>query len=229
MGEHRPQYDHILSVRPESVTLRALEQQSRRLRHEQRVGQVVAAAAAVSGGATIPQNAIVMWSGTLGNIPGGWALCDGTNGTPDLRDRFILSVGAGEDPGATGGASTHQHASTGSHAHSSAGSHAHSSAGSHGHSSAGSHAHSATGGHTLNNHESLFVQGGSGATALTTSTHSSVAAHSHPSTGSHSHPSTGSHSHPSTGSHSHPSTGSHQHASTSNDPSFFKLAFIMKL
>ena len=38
---------------------------------------------------------IVMWSGAIAEIPPGWALCDGTQGTPDLRDRFI--VGARSD------------------------------------------------------------------------------------------------------------------------------------
>lgn len=43
-------------------------------------------------GEEIPMGAIIMWSGKI--IPAGWALCDGFNNTPDLRDRFI--VGAGE-------------------------------------------------------------------------------------------------------------------------------------
>ena len=43
---------------------------------------------------------ICMWSGLLNNIPIGWILCDGSNGTPDLRNSFIKSVGTGEDPGA---------------------------------------------------------------------------------------------------------------------------------
>lgn len=38
---------------------------------------------------------IVMWSGT--NVPSGWTLCDGTNGTPDLRGRFVLGSGKGEN------------------------------------------------------------------------------------------------------------------------------------
>lgn len=38
---------------------------------------------------------IMMWSGTIATIPSGWALCDGTSGTPDLRNRFI--VGANTD------------------------------------------------------------------------------------------------------------------------------------
>ena len=53
-----------------------------------------------------PPGTIVMWSGSLSGIPDGWALCDGTSGPPDLRDRFILSVNAGENPGVTGGSHT---------------------------------------------------------------------------------------------------------------------------
>lgn len=45
----------------------------------------------------VPSGAILMWSGTISNIPSGWVLCDGTNGTPDLRDRFV--VGASQDSG----------------------------------------------------------------------------------------------------------------------------------
>ena len=45
----------------------------------------------------LPRGVIVMWSGTVASIPAGWALCDGTNGTPDLRDRFI--AGASHDDG----------------------------------------------------------------------------------------------------------------------------------
>ena len=37
---------------------------------------------------------IVMWSGLIRDIPAGWILCDGTLGTPDLRDRFIVGVRA---------------------------------------------------------------------------------------------------------------------------------------
>lgn len=47
---------------------------------------------------------IVMWSGSADNIPEGWALCDGTNGTPDLRDRFIVGAGREYAVGDTGGA-----------------------------------------------------------------------------------------------------------------------------
>lgn len=51
-----------------------------------------------------PPGLICMWSGAINTIPPGWVLCDGGNGTPDLRNRFILSVqSSGENPGVTGG------------------------------------------------------------------------------------------------------------------------------
>jgi microcystin-dependent protein len=43
----------------------------------------------------IPYGVIVMWSGSTSKIPPGWALCNGSRGTPNLRNRFI--VGAGDD------------------------------------------------------------------------------------------------------------------------------------
>lgn len=45
--------------------------------------------------APIPVGGIIMWSGTIATIPSGWSLCDGTNNTPDLRNKFI--VGAHSD------------------------------------------------------------------------------------------------------------------------------------
>jgi len=55
------------------------------------------------------QNMIVIWSGAIVDIPDGWTLCDGTNGTPDLRDRFVVGAGGAYSPGDTGGAATHTH------------------------------------------------------------------------------------------------------------------------
>lgn len=52
---------------------------------------------------------LIMWSGALATIPTGWALCDGANGTPDLRDRFIRGASDGQAPGETGGATMHSH------------------------------------------------------------------------------------------------------------------------
>ena len=51
----------------------------------------------------IPKGTIVMFNGAA---PAGWAICDGTNGTPDLRNRFIVGAGASYGVGATGGADT---------------------------------------------------------------------------------------------------------------------------
>jgi hypothetical protein len=40
----------------------------------------------------IPIGCIIMWSGTISTIPSGWRLCDGTNSTPDLRDKFVIGA-----------------------------------------------------------------------------------------------------------------------------------------
>ena len=47
------------------------------------------------GASSIPSGTIVMYNQY--SAPTGWSLCDGTNGTPDLRDKFI--VGASGGPG----------------------------------------------------------------------------------------------------------------------------------
>lgn len=62
-----------------------------------------------SAGSGFPSGGIIMWSGTLASIPTGWVLCDGTNGTPNLTDRFVWGVGPAEDPGAVGGSTSHLH------------------------------------------------------------------------------------------------------------------------
>jgi microcystin-dependent protein len=54
----------------------------------------------------VPTGGIIMWSGAVADIPSGWSICDGTNGTPDLHDRFIVAAGTGYAVGATGGASS---------------------------------------------------------------------------------------------------------------------------
>lgn len=53
-----------------------------------------------------PVGIITMWSGSTSNIPTGWALCNGQNGTPDLRDRFIVGAGNTYTAGATGGSAS---------------------------------------------------------------------------------------------------------------------------
>ena len=65
---------------------------------------------------SIPAGIILAWPLTLAEIPVGWALCDGTSGTPNLIDRFVKSIPASTNPGTTGGAMTHVH-SVSNHTH----------------------------------------------------------------------------------------------------------------
>lgn len=53
----------------------------------------------------IESGTVVMWAGLLADIPSGWALCDGNNGTPDLTGKFLKGhPNASEIPGTVGGA-----------------------------------------------------------------------------------------------------------------------------
>lgn len=56
-----------------------------------------------SGSTSIPSGCIIIWSGAIGSVPSGYLLCDGTNGTPDLRNSFILGAGNTYSVGQTGG------------------------------------------------------------------------------------------------------------------------------
>lgn len=58
---------------------------------------------AESTSSSVPQGSIIPWYGSIGNIPNGFALCDGKNGTPDLRDRFLVGAGNSYKLGNTGG------------------------------------------------------------------------------------------------------------------------------
>ena len=55
----------------------------------------------------IPTGIIMMWHGLIANIPAGWVKCDGTNGTPDLRAKFVRGAPGTTEAGSTGGADTH--------------------------------------------------------------------------------------------------------------------------
>lgn len=55
----------------------------------------------------LPYGTIVLWSNSYDTIPDGWQLCDGTNGTPDLRDRFVVGAEGNYPPHVTGGATHH--------------------------------------------------------------------------------------------------------------------------
>ncbi len=68
--------------------------------HTHAISDVTGLTAALAAASNaLPSGCIVLWSGSLGSIPGGWTLCNGSNGTPDLRDRFVLGAG-----GSTGSA-----------------------------------------------------------------------------------------------------------------------------
>ena len=85
----------------------------------------IATTAFVAAFSAVPAGVIVMWSGSIASIPSGWALCNGSNGTPDLRDRFVVGAGSSYAVAATGGskdaiAVSHTHTATVSdpgHAH----------------------------------------------------------------------------------------------------------------
>ena len=71
----------------------------------------------------IPAGGILLWSGSIGSIPAGYVLCNGSNGTPDLRNRFVVGAGSTYAVDATGGSAdaivvTHTHTITDpGHAH----------------------------------------------------------------------------------------------------------------
>lgn len=70
-----------------------------------------------STGTTIPTGMISLWYGSIGSVPLGWYLCDGTNGTPDLRDKFVVGAGSTYSVAATGGSTdaivvSHNHTAT---------------------------------------------------------------------------------------------------------------------
>lgn len=71
---------------------------------------------AISAGG-VPSGLISIWSGSSATIPTGWLLCNGTSGTPDLRDRFVIGATTLYAVGATGGSKdavvvSHTHTAT---------------------------------------------------------------------------------------------------------------------
>jgi hypothetical protein len=54
-------------------------------------------------GSGFPSGGIIIWSGAANAIPTGWVLCNGSNSTPDLRNRFVVGAGSTYAVGATGG------------------------------------------------------------------------------------------------------------------------------
>ena len=186
----------------------------------------------------IPSGVILMWSGSADNIPSGWLLCDGSNGTPPLQDRFIVGAGSAYQVNDTGGAAsvTLSSSQIPSHAHSvsltaaSNGSHTHgdtfavslsglktASAGAHTHTFSGSAAYVQVGSNSgfIKNYGSTITTSSSGAHTHTISGSASL-------TGSIS--SGGAHTHSVSG-----NTGSVGNSSShENRPPYYALCFIMK-
>lgn len=176
----------------------------------------------------VPSGVILMWSGSIASIPSGWFLCNGANGTPDLRDRFVVGAGSTYTVGATGGAATvvlatanlpaHSHSFSGTTTDRSAG-HTHSgSTDSH-----GGHAHTysdATGQGAGSNVGVTYAGGGSQFT-FRTGTTDGGGAHTHNFT-------TGGESNGHT--HNYSGTTSSVGSGTAHEnlPPYFALAYIMK-
>ena len=187
----------------------------------------------------VPKGFIGMWSGSVNNVPSGWALCDGANGTPDLRDRFVVGAGSGYAVAATGGVVSNSisHSHTGpSHSHTI-------SAEAPGTNSAGDHKHllpiGAQGNHWFMYEDSglnwapsfgyeYVYCGGSQLTASTDGGETMVLALSKTG-GTHSH-TVNSHSHgDATGWSGTGVTSTAGSAALENRPPYYALAFIMKL
>lgn len=181
----------------------------------------------------MPTGGIIMWSGTVATIPTGWALCDGTNGTPNLTGKFIVHADADSsgtyNVGATGGANDVTLTTSEMPAHSHSGSTA----------SAGSHTHTGstntTGAHThdtnfsysstvdyFGNNVSILNNGQNGTNSVEGTDNDFTS------------DSAGSHSHTlsinSAGAHTHTVTVSNTGGGSAheNRPPFYALAYIMK-
>jgi hypothetical protein len=67
--------------------------------------------------AAFPSGGIIIWSGSAASIPSGWYLCNGSNSTPDLRDKFVVGAGSTYAVADTGGSAnaivvSHTHTAT---------------------------------------------------------------------------------------------------------------------
>ena len=178
------------------------------------------------GGGEFPSGLIVMWSGLLSAIPSGWLLCDGDNGTPDLRSKFIKGSAPGVEPGVTGGAATHDHDNHADlvHAGATVGNHAalyHSGCAVAQH---GAQSHSGT---AVATHPYNAAESGAGVTLVSGGSHSVTQPNAHSAL---SHDVTQP-THHGQQSHVVNQASNHQisvHSTESNEPPYYSLAFIMK-
>ena len=77
----------------------------------------VTTAIAAATAALVPAGMIMIWSGSVGSVPSGWVLCNGSNSTPDLRDKFVIGAGNSYAVAGTGGSKdavvvSHTHTAT---------------------------------------------------------------------------------------------------------------------
>lgn len=115
-----------------------------------------------------PSGVIVAWYGVIADIPTGWLLCDGTYGTPDLKEKFIRGANVDGDVGDAVGSDSHHHRMDfGNHSHTfDDGGHSHTfDDGGHTHRiDFGNHSHSFDdGGHYHELRPGVAVAGGTGA------------------------------------------------------------------
>jgi hypothetical protein len=190
----------------------------------------------------VPQGVIVMWSGQTTAIPTGWALCDGSNGTPNLIDKFIMGASSSNET-TTGGSNsrTLSTANLPSHTHSFSGTT--NTTGNHNHSgstnTAGNHHHLMVTGSmsnqraqysiTTNTGNYLAGAGGNGYELYYLNGHTSAPTGGKTSTaGNHSHSlsinNNGNHSHTVSGT----TGGSGSGTAFDNKPAYMALAYIMK-
>lgn len=171
----------------------------------------------------VPSGAIILWSGLASEIPSGWALCNGNNGTPDLRDRFVVGAGGKYTVGTKGGKEeidqvpAHTHG-VGNLSVSTAGGHSHTGTTA----SSGAHTHTAfdirnfAGSSETQRYQATFQSSGIPGTLRTTD---SAGAHTHTFTTS----TNGAHTHDLTG-----NTASAGKATVDIRPPFYALCYIMK-
>ncbi len=120
--------------------------------------------AAIAAANVVPAGTIVLWSGSVASIPTGWVLCNGSNSTPDLRNRFVVGAGSTYAVGATGGSAdaiTIAHTHTGTTV------------------SAGDHNHTISLSNQSNQNGTVSGGGTVPATSSSTGTTSTAGAHTH--------------------------------------------------
>ena len=61
----------------------------------------------VSGYGTLPVGSVILWYGNINALPAGWAVCDGSNNTPNLRNRFVMGARVDGEIGTYGGSSSY--------------------------------------------------------------------------------------------------------------------------